>query len=85
MNRIAKVEMIKISQEEYLGQIVGGFIVRDDEWILSNTVEKFKRYIESKGFEVAECKETKTSIALAVTKDGYMFAYNGYCIHKVLP
>ena len=60
MNRIAKGEMIKISQEEYLGQIVGGFIVRDDEWILSNTVEKFKRYIESKGFEVAECKETKT-------------------------
>lgn len=65
-------EMIKIAN-------VGGFINTDGEWGACRGTKEFKWFIERQGFEVEYCVETSTCSALATTKDGYQFAYNGYC------
>lgn len=65
-------EMIEIAN-------VGGFICTDGEWCANRGVEEFKGFIERQGFEVESCVETATCSALAITKDGYQFAYNGLC------
>lgn len=51
----------------------------DGDWCSSTSPETFKRFIESKGFEVVDCRETKGSSARATTSDGFIFCYNGYC------
>lgn len=65
-------EMIEIAN-------VGGFICTDGEWCASRGTKEFKGFIERQGFEVESCVETATCSALATTKDGCQFAYNGFC------
>lgn len=71
-------EMIQIAEQKY-GIHTGGFVCTDGEWCSSRTPEEFKKFIEEQGFEVTECKSTPESTAVAITKDGYKFAWNGYC------
>lgn len=58
---------------------VGSFICTDGEWCSCRGTKEFKEFIERQGFEVESCIETETCSALATTKDGYQFAYNGFC------
>ena len=58
---------------------VGGFICTDGEWCSCRSTKEFKEFIERQGFEVESCVETSACSALATTKDGYQFAYNGLC------
>lgn len=58
---------------------VGGFICTDGEWCYCRDTKEFKEFIERQGFEVESCVETATCSALATTKDGYQFSYNGFC------
>lgn len=69
---MTKEEMIKIAEKR-------GFANTNGEWCLASNPKDFKRFIENKGFEVVKCVETPYSTAIATTKDGYEFAYNGYC------
>lgn len=71
-------EMIEIAEKKH-GIHIGGFVCTDGEWCSTRTPEEFKEFIEKQGFEVMECKRTKESTAIAITKDGYKFAWNGYC------
>ena len=65
-------EMIEIAN-------AGGFICTDGEWCSCRNKNEFKELIERQGFEVESCVETSTCSALATTKDGYQFSYNGLC------
>lgn len=65
-------EMIEIAN-------AGGFICTDGEWCSCKDTKEFKEFIERQGFEVELCVETYICSALATTKDGYQFAYNGFC------
>lgn len=58
---------------------VGGFICTDGEWCSCRDTKEFKGFIERQGFEIESCVETATCSALATTKDGYQFTYNGFC------
>lgn len=61
----------------------GGFVNTDGEWCMTRTPEQFKAFLESEfWFEVVECKATAGSTAIAVTADGYVIAWNGYCGKK---
>ena len=58
----------------------GGFVNTDGEWCMTRNPEEFKAFLEDEfGFEVVECKEAPGSTAIAVTADGYVIAWNGYC------
>lgn len=61
---------------------IGSFVNTDGNWILSNTPEKFRAYLENMGFNVINCYETRFSTAIAETIDGYVIAYNGNCTTK---
>lgn len=64
---------------EYDKTFHGGFINTDGDWCACGTPKEFKKHIESYGFEVVSCKATATSTAIAITKDGFSFARNGFC------
>lgn len=58
----------------------GGFVNTDGKWCMIRNPEEFKAFLEDEfGFEVVECKEAPGSTAIAVTADGYVIAWNGYC------
>lgn len=69
-------KMIEAANLEKTG---GGFVSTDGEWCMTRTPEEFKAFIEKQGFEVVSCLETRESTAIALTKDGYKFAWNGNC------
>ena len=69
-----------IKKAEYRnGLSTGGYVCTDGKWCMTRTPEEFKALIEELGFKVKECKGTSFSTAIAVTEDGYLFAWNGYC------
>lgn len=61
----------------------GHFVNTDGKWCMTRNPEEFKAFLEDEfGFEVVECKEAPGSTAIAVTADGYVIAWNGYCGKK---
>lgn len=71
-------KMIKTAEQK-CKNYVGGYICTDGEWCSTNTPEEFKAFIEKCGFEVLNCKSTENSTAIAITRDGYKFVWNGWC------
>lgn len=62
---------------------LGGFVNTDGKWCMTRNPEQFKAFLEKEfGFEIVECKATSGSTAIAVTADGYVIAWNGYCAKK---
>lgn len=72
-------KMIQAAETMCNNTPTGAFICPDGDWCATRTPEEFKAFIEQQGFEVLECERTKESTAVAITKDGYRFAWNGYC------
>ncbi|MDR0947897.1 MAG: hypothetical protein LBM69_00085 [Lachnospiraceae bacterium] len=71
-------EMIEAAERKK-GNHTGSFVRTDGQWCMTRTPEEFKQFIEKQGFEVIDCKRTRESNAIAITKDGYRFAWNGHC------
>lgn len=69
-----RIKMIEAANEKY-----GGFVCTDGEWCSTRTPEEFRAFIESQGFDVVKCISTLFSTAIAITADGYRFAWNGFC------
>lgn len=70
-----KEEIVRIANEG----LYGGFINTAGAWCMASTPKQFKEMLERFfGFEVIECKETKYSTAIAVTRCGLKIAYNGH-------
>ena len=62
---------------------MGHFVNTDGKWCMTRNPGEFKAFLEDEfGFEVVECKATAGSTAIAVTADGYVIAWNGYCGKK---
>ena len=73
---VTKEEMINTAKES----MHGGFIHTDgSDWLEPTDAKSFRKYIESKGFDVIDCRERGGCSALAYTSDGYSFAFNGHC------
>lgn len=59
----------------------GDFVNTDGNWCMTRTPEEFKTFLEKEfGFEVVECKSIAGCTAIAVTADGYVIGWNGYCV-----
>lgn len=62
------------------GGMRGGFVNTDGAWCATENAEEFKEMLEHFfGFEIALCKETKYSTAVAITKCGLKIAWDGNC------
>lgn len=70
-----KEKIISTTSKEH-----GGFVNTDGAWCMTRTPAQFAAYLERMyGFEIIDCKSDKGSTAIAITSDGLMIAWNGYC------
>lgn len=86
MRVITRQEMIKKANthSQLFDDVYGDFIdISGSDWLTCNSKDDFKVYIESKGFKVINIVSTSRCTAVAVTDEGYEFAFNGYCRKEV--